>query len=107
MTTNQIKSNSLVSISIFKVEDQLMQEKVVSLLEEAAHQILNKHEGFISARIYKSLDGTKVINHVKWKNKQTFEKSLNDPRMIIHMNDIDNLAKSERSLCELVFTSKR
>jgi hypothetical protein len=88
------------------VEDHMAQDKIVGLLEEASQQILNKHEGFISSRIYKSLDGTKVINHVKWRNKQTFEKLLSDPRMLIHMNDIDNLAKAERSLCELVYVDK-
>jgi hypothetical protein len=47
------------------VEDHMAQDKIVGLLEEASQQILDKHEGFISSRIYKSLDGTKVINHVK------------------------------------------
>ena len=107
MTTNQMKGNLLISVSIFNVKDKLMQEKVVGLLKEAIQQILHKHEGFISTRIYKSLDGTKVINHIKWRNKRTFEKLLNDPRMIIHMNDIDNLVKVERSLCELVYVDKK
>ena len=107
MIRNQIKGNSLLSVSIFKVEDHLIQAKIVSLLEEAAQQILNKHEGFIAARIYRSLDGTQIIRSVKWRNKQTFEKILKDHRMIIHMNDIDNLVKVERSLSELVYVNKK
>lgn len=106
MTTNPIKRNSLTAVSIFKVRDHVMQEKVVGLLEELTQQILNKHQGFISTRIYKSLDGTKVISHVKWRNKQTYEKLLNDPKMLIHMNDIDKLAKADRSLCELVYVDR-
>jgi heme-degrading monooxygenase HmoA len=31
-------------------------------------------EGFISANIQRSLDGTAVVNYAQWKSKDAFEK---------------------------------
>jgi heme-degrading monooxygenase HmoA len=93
-------------INTFIIKDSSKQQKVVDILEDAAKQILDKHDGFISTRILKSLDGTKVISYVQWKNKESIEKMLNDPSAIIHMNDISSMAEVERTLYELI-TEKR
>lgn len=102
-----MEKNNIILINNFVVEDTTKQQKVVDMLEDPARQILDKHDGFISTRIHKSLDGTKVMSYVQWENKESFEKMLNDPRAIIYMNDIATMAKVDRILYELVYTEEK
>ncbi len=102
-----MEKNNIILINNFVVEDTTKQQKVVDMLEDAARQILDKHDGFISMRIHKSLDGTKVMSYVQWENKESIEKMLNDPRAIIYMNDIATMAKVDRILYELVYTEEK
>lgn len=98
--------NIITSISIFTIKDSSDQKRLIDMLRDAIKQIMIKHYGFISANIHKSLDGTKVVNYVQWGNKEAFEKMLNDPRAIIHMNDVASIAKAERSLYEVAFVEE-
>ena len=102
-----MEKNSIILINNFMVEDTNKQQKVADMLEDASKQILSKHDGFISIRIHKSLDGKKVMSYAQWESKDAIEKMLNDPRAIIQMNDIARVAKVERTLYELVFTEEK
>ena len=102
-----MEKNNIILINNFEVEDAAKQQKVVDILENSSKQILSKHDGFISTRIHKSLDGKKVMSYVQWENEDAIEKMLNDPRAIIQMNDIANVAKVERTLYQLVFTEEK
>jgi quinol monooxygenase YgiN len=102
-----MEKNNIILINNFMVEDTNNQQKVADMLEDAYKQILSKHDGFISIRIHKSLDGKKVMSYTQWENKDAIEKMLNDPRAIIQMNDIARVAKVERTLYELVFTEEK
>ena len=102
-----MEKNNIVLINNFEVEDATKQQKVADILENSSKQILSKHDGFISTRIHKSLDGKKVMSYVQWENEDAIEKMLNDPRAIIQMNDIANVAKVERTLYQLVFTEEK
>ena len=99
--------NNIILINNFEVEDATTQQKVADILENSSKQILSKHNGFISTRIHKSLDGKKVMSYVQWENEDAIEKMLNDPRAIIQMNDIANVAKVERTLYQLVFIEEK
>ena len=102
-----MEKNNIILINNFEVEDAATQQKVADILENSSKQILSKHNGFISTRIHKSLDGKKVMSYVQWENEDAIEKMLNDPRAIIQMNDIANVAKVERTLYQLVFTEEK
>ena len=65
---------------------------------------MKKQEGFISANIQRSLDGTSVVNYAQWKSKDAFEKMLNNLQAHIHINYILNIAGSDGRLYEVVFT---
>jgi heme-degrading monooxygenase HmoA len=103
----QRKTGGIILINIFTVNHFSKQQEIVDRLEDASKQILNKHDGFISTRIHKSIDGTKVMSYVKWEDKESIEKMLNDPRTIIHMNDIASMAKVDRTLYESVYTEEK
>ena len=102
-----MEKNNIILINNFEVEDATTQQKVADILENSSKQILSKHNGFISTRIHKSLDGKKVMSYVQWENEDAIEKMLNDPRAIIQMNDIANVAKVERTLYQLVFIEEK
>jgi len=77
------------------------------MLIETTKQVMKKQEGFISANIHKSLDGTRVVNY-QWDSKEAFEKRLRNPKAIVHMNEVLSIAKSvEGSLYEVVFVDER
>jgi heme-degrading monooxygenase HmoA len=107
--SNAIDENNDIAtmINIFTVEPK-KQEKLIEMFEVVTEQIMNKQEGFISANIHKSLDGTKVVNYAQWKSREAFEKMLNNPKMQIHMNDLLTVAKSiDGNLYDVVFTEKK
>jgi heme-degrading monooxygenase HmoA len=89
------------------VEDLSKQQRVLEMLIEGTQQILIEHDGFISSRIQRSLDGMSIVSYVEWENKEAIKKMLNDPRAIIHMNDIANLAKVDRNLYELAYMEEK
>jgi hypothetical protein len=76
---------------------------LIDLLIEATEKVMNKHEGFISANIHKSLNGTRVVNYAQWKRREAFRKMLKNPKTIVHMNEILTIAKADGSLYEVVF----
>ncbi|MGD9671880.1 MAG: antibiotic biosynthesis monooxygenase [Candidatus Nitrosocosmicus sp.] len=103
----QRKTNSIIMVNIFTVNDFSKQQEVVDRLEDDSKQILDKHDGFISTRIHKSVDGTKVMSYVQWKDKESIEKMLNDPRAIIRMNDIASMTRVDRTLYELAYSEEK
>ena len=103
MTNIKKNSGIITLINVFTVEPE-NQQKLIDLLIEATEKVMNKQEGFISANIHKSLDGTRVVNYAQWKSQEVFEKMLKNPKAILHMNEILTIAKVDGSLYNVVFT---
>lgn len=94
-------------INVFTVESS-EQEKLVDMLIGYTEQVLGKQDGFISANVNKSLDGTRVANYTQWKSRNAVEKMLNNPKAQIHMNDLLGVATSmDGNLYDVVFTDER
>lgn len=102
MTNIKKNSGIITLINVFTVEAE-NQQKLIDLLIDATKKIINKQEGFISANIHKSLDGTRVVNYAQWKSQEAFEKMLKNPKAIVHMNEILNIAKADGRLYNVVF----
>lgn len=108
MTLTPTNDKSYVSISTFTIKNQQpIQERLIELLVKGIKQIVIQHEGFVATEIYMNEDGTKMINYIRWKNKESYEKLLNDPRMIIQINDLDKLAVADRNLFKLVYSDEK
>ena|ERR671919_275165 len=101
-TTIRQNNNIATLINVFTVEPK-DQQRLVDILVEATEKVMSQQEGFISANIHKSLDGTRVVNYAQWESKEALEKMLKNPRAIIHMNDALSIAKVDGSLYEVVF----
>ena len=103
-TTSIIEQDSKITtlISVFTV-DPKNQQQLLDLLIEATEKVMSQQEGFISANIHKSLDGTRVVNYTQWRTKEAFEKMLKNPRAIVQMNDALSISKVDGSIYEVVF----
>ena len=106
MTTIKVNKNIVTSINVFTV-DPSKQQKLTDILVEAAEQVWNLQDGFISATIHKSLDGKKVVNYLQWKSKEAFENRLKDPQAIIKMNKVLSMATASGNLYEVAFTDSK
>ena len=105
MTIIKKDNNVTTLINVFTV-DYSNQQRLVDILIETTEQVMNKQEGFISANIHKSLDGTRVVNYAQWESKEAFEKMLKNPKAIVHMNEVLTIAKADGSLYEVAFVEE-
>lgn len=105
MITISRDNNLITVINIFTVEES-NQQKLVDMLKVASQTIMVNHEGFISSTIHKSTDGTMVLNYMQWNNKESFEKMLDDPSAIIHMNDVSTISDVDRRIYDIEFSEE-
>ena len=47
------------------------------------------------------------MNYVQYKGKEAFDKRLDNPEAIIHMNKILSMAKADGNLYDVVFTDSK
>jgi quinol monooxygenase YgiN len=80
-------SNVVTLINVFTVAPD-KQDVVVQTLIRATDEVMRRREGFVSASIHKSLDGTKVTNYAQWRRREDFEAMLQDPAAKRHMGEV-------------------
>jgi quinol monooxygenase YgiN len=90
----------LTLINVFTVEPRKQQE-LVDALNEATEKTMRHMEGFVSANIHKSYDGTRVVNYAQWRSKKDFDAMRENPEARVHMEACAKLAKFEPILCEV------
>jgi heme-degrading monooxygenase HmoA len=90
-------------INVFSVAPENQQE-LIQLLVQAAQHIMSKQPGYRSARIHRSLDGTKVAVQAQWRSREDFEGLAGNPEAAAHMRRARALAAFEPVLYEIVFT---
>ncbi len=99
MTVIATDNNLVTLINVFTVEPE-NQQRLVDIFVEAG-EAMRKQPGFISAKIHRSLDGTRVINYVQWRSKEDLEAISNHPETTAHIDEIKKLAKGNTSLYEV------
>jgi quinol monooxygenase YgiN len=79
------KLNSVVTlINVFVVTPE-RQDELVRLLDEATEAVMKKLDGFVSANIHRSLDGTRVVNYAQWRDEAAFGAMLQNQHAQVHM----------------------
>ena len=106
MTTIKVDKDIITLINVFTV-DPSRQQQLVDALIETTRQVWRLQDGFISASIHKSKDRKKVVNYVQYKGKEAFDKRLDNPDAIIHMNKVLSMAKADGNLYDVVFTDSK
>ncbi len=90
-------------VNVFSVAPD-RQQALVDLLVAATEQTMCHQPGYVSANIHRSLDGTKVVNYAQWRRAEDLEAMLANPEADSHLQEANELARSEPGLYEVVFT---
>ena len=95
-------SNSPVTlINVFTV-DPTNQDELVDLLARATETSVRHAPGFVSARLHRSLDGTKVAMYAEWRNSEAYQAMREDPAPRSYFERALSIAKFEPGMYEVV-----
>jgi quinol monooxygenase YgiN len=78
-------------INVFTVEPDRARQ-LADLLATATEDVMRHIDGFISANIHVSTDGTRVVNYAQWRNAEAFQAMLQNPVAQPHMAACAQLA---------------
>ncbi len=65
-------------INVFTVEPERARE-LVDLLTTATEEVMQHVDGFISANIHLSADGTRVVNYAQWRDAEAMQAMQQNP----------------------------
>src|SRR6201995_1948636 len=78
-------------INVFAVEPERARQ-LADLLTAATEQVMQHIDGFISANIHLSTDGTRVVNYAQWRNAEAMQAMRSNPPAQAHMTRCADLA---------------
>jgi quinol monooxygenase YgiN len=93
MTTIQANAPYATLINVFTVEPHNA-EALSRLLTAATEDVMCHLDGFISANIHRSTDGTRVVNYAQWVSADAMQAMLGNPVAREHMVKCADLAVS-------------
>jgi len=103
MTTISKDNKILTLINVFTV-DPVNQEQLVELLTLATESSVRKKQGFVSASLHRSIDGTKVTMYAQWRSVEDYLKMRNTPDTAPYLDQALAIAKFESGMYEVVET---
>lgn len=96
--------NSIVTfINVFTVAPE-NQARLVELLTKATEEHVRHAEGFISARLHRSLDGTQVAMYAQWRSLRDYEAMRANPGPLPYLQEALRFATFEPGQYEVVET---
>ena len=98
-----MNDNSITLINVFTVTPARQQE-LVELLTRATNDSVRHAAGFISARLHRSLDGTKVTMYAIWRSIEDYEAMRRDPTPLPYLQQALAIATFEPGMYEVVQT---
>ena len=78
-------------INVFTVAPERARQ-LAELLTAATEEVMQHVDGFISANIHLSTDGTRVVNYAQWRSAEAFQAMLQDTTAQQHMAQCAELA---------------
>jgi len=90
-------------INVFTVEP-LRQQELVALLARATEGSVRHAAGFVSARLHRSLDGTKVTMYAQWRSAEDYQAMRADPTPLPYLQQALAIARFEPGIYEVVQT---
>jgi quinol monooxygenase YgiN len=90
-------------INVFTVEPA-QQDRLIELLTRATEVSVRHAPGFISARLHRSLDGTKVTMYAQWQSLEAYQAMREDPAPRIYLEEALAIARFEPGMYEVVQT---
>jgi quinol monooxygenase YgiN len=93
----------LTIINVFSV-DPAKQGELIDLLTQATEASVRHAPGFISARLHRSLDGTKVTMYAQWESREAYQSMRADPTSRPYFERALAIATFEPGMYEVVQT---
>jgi quinol monooxygenase YgiN len=90
-------------INVFAVAPD-NQQALIELLKEITERSVRHAPGFLSARLHRSLDGTKVTMVAEWRSRADYEAMRADPTPRPYLERALAIAKFEPGMYEVVET---
>jgi quinol monooxygenase YgiN len=103
MPTISKESELLTLINIFTVEP-VNQQELIDLLVEATRTSVRNVQGFVSASLHRSLDGTKVAMYAQWRSVADYQSMRSNPAASPYLQKALALARFEPGMYEVVET---
>ena len=100
MTVIDLDQDVITMVNTFTVEPA-NQQRLVELIVEATESVMRHVDGFVSANIHASLDGTRVVNYAQWRSEEHFRAMHGNPKVHPHFADIRAIAVPEMHLYRL------
>jgi quinol monooxygenase YgiN len=103
MTTISPHRKLLTLINVFTVEP-VHQQELLELLASATETSVRHAPGFISARLHRGLDGTKVTMYAQWRSLEDYQAMRDDPGPLPYLRQALAIAKFDPGMYEVVET---
>ena len=84
MTVITAHTDHTTLINVFTVQPERARE-LVDLLTAATEEVMQHIDGFISANIHLSTDGTRVVNYAQWRSAEAMQAMQHNPTAREHM----------------------
>jgi quinol monooxygenase YgiN len=98
-----LSDSSVVLINVFTVEPA-NQQRLIELLTDATERSVRYAPGFMSARLHRSLDGTKVTMYAQWRSIADYDAMRRDPAPMPYLQQALAIAQFEPGTYEVVRT---
>jgi quinol monooxygenase YgiN len=90
-------------INVFTV-DPANQQRLIEILTTATETSVSRANGFISATLHRSTDGTKVTMVAQWQSMADYQAMRNDPAPRHFFEEALSIAKFDPGLYEVIRT---
>lgn len=97
-------SNEPVTLINVFIVDPARQQELVELLTKVTEDSVRHAAGFISARLHRSLDGTKVTMYAQWRSNEDYEAMRRDPAPLPYLQRALAISTFELGMYEVVQT---
>src|SRR6201996_8121119 len=84
MSTITAHADLATLINVFTVQPEQARE-LADLLIAATEDVMQHIDGFISANIHLSTDGTRVVNYAQWRDAEAMQAMRQNPTAREHM----------------------
>ena len=100
---NLMNDKPVILINVFTVDPE-RQLELIELLTRATEDSVRHARGFMSARLHRSLDGTKVTMYAQWRSNEDYQTMRENPAPLPYLQRALAIAKFEPGMYEVVQT---
>lgn len=103
MITIDANDHLVTFINVFTV-DPANQARLIELLTRATDGPVARAQGFVSASLHRSIDGTKVTMYAQWRSLEEYQDMRADPGPLPYLQEALTIATFEPGMYEVVAT---